>query len=483
MMKPLPALLASVVCFANTSMAASAIDQDTKAWAEGISTQLNTTFGVADPNVVPSFSTEPTGNEGYMNNPDQLASDAVTEAATDEAAQLIHGIPQKPDVANQSWYQNAHDITKNPKDELGGLTGDYTDCVEVTTPGGSYSEIQTCTETATATTATCTSDLKIEVDSHHLYGCKKELNTTGETCSVGRVIDVTQSHRYSCKDGRLSRTKSCEDKLDITIERARFKYLPETMCRFTQEQYDTNKITSSYLEIPKSGRFDYATYNEGSATISTYKDGFSCSVLRIGTYYGNTSDPTIIFTGTEFHGCRSSDSIWEDGYCHSEEPIEYMNALPECTEGDLEDGLCVAQPVWIEDYIATGNYYNNRLASYGQGKTYMVWALLDGSGAHYIYEAKSKDYHVPGFEATVSLVGKAPGYPATAKMKMGQYATTMGPGIKIYRVSIFLSTGETNAPTYQCEENLDPIPGTNMCASGVGYSEYRVVDTWSNTCG
>lgn len=482
MMKPLPTLLASVVCFTNTSMAASAIDQDTKAWAEGISTQLNTTFGVADPNVVPSFTTEPTGNEGYMNDPNQLASDAVTEAATDEAAQLIHGIPQKPDVANQSWYQNAHDITQNPKDELGGLTGDYTDCVEVTTPGGSYSEIQTCTETATATTATCTSDLKIEVDSHHLYGCKKELNTTGETCSVGRVIDVTQSHRYSCQDGRLSRTKSCEDKLDITIERARFKYLPETMCRFTQEQYDTNKITSSYLEIPKSGRFDYAPTKESGQSMLNFKEGSSCSVQRTFVYYGGHGVTTELFTGAEFHGCRSGDSIWEDGYCHSEEPIEYVNALPECSEGELENGLCVAQPVWIEDYIFGSDVNDNRMASIGYGRTNIFWMLLDGSGAYYSFQSKTKSNHDTGFITTATLIGTAPGYPPTAQIKIGAFVKPYA-GLSFYRVAILLSTGETNVPTYTCNENLPPIPGTNMCASGVGYSEYRVVDTWSNSCG
>ncbi|MER0262662.1 hypothetical protein ABRZ80_20840 [Vibrio vulnificus] len=488
MMKPLPTLLASVVCFTNISMAASAIDQDTKAWAEGISTQLNTTFGVADPNVVPSFSTDPTGNEGYMNNPDQLASDAVTEAATDEAAQLIHGIPQKPDVANQSWYQNAHDITKNPKDELGGLTGDYTDCVEVTTPGGSYSETQTCTETATATTATCTSDLKIEVDSHHLYGCKKELNTTGETCSVGRVIDVTQSHRYSCQDGRLSRTKICEDKLDVTVERARFKYPPQLLCEFTETQYQSNDITSTIYAIPKSTQFDYSTLEEGSTVIFRYKKGDSCSVYKQGRVFDSSLAESLMFSGVERFGCRPEDTIWEsDGMCHSNAPIEFTNALPECSESELRDGLCFEQPAWIYDFKSTKDFSKARAFMYtgmmnGHPPYMMIWALLDGSGAYYwgtLGSPRINPEHVgvTGSIYQAQLSKNVPGYPSTAQIKI------MDNRGADYAISILPSNSEISAPTFKCDSDLTLEPGSNMCKSVIGYAEYRLIDTWSNTCG
>ncbi|RZQ33254.1 hypothetical protein [Vibrio vulnificus] len=473
-------VLTAAIVVTNSS-AAPAIDQDTKSWVSGVNTQLNTTFNSADPNVVPSFSTNATGTEHYMNNPNLMASDSVTEAATDEAAQLMRGIPQKPDVANEAWYQNAHNITKNPKDEIGGLTGEYTDCVEVTTPGATHSEVQTCTETANTTTASCTSDLKIEVDSDHFYSCKKELNTTNENCTVGRVIDVTQSHRYSCQQGRLSRTKSCNDTLDVTIERARFKYRPQPICEFTNAQYQSNSISSSILSIPKSNRFDYSQIKDSSWVVSRYKKENSCSVYKQGKAIGSTFDEIYIFSGTEKYGCRTGDSIWDsDGMCHSDNPIEFTNALPECSESELRDGLCVDQPSWIYDFKKANSGRDGRLASYGWGSSGVLWALLDGSGAYYWWSKKKRINS--GDIVVANLVGNAPGYPATAQIKVMDPRGSIDYGAAGFAVSILLSSGNINVPTFKCNSNRPPEPGSNMCSSSVGYSEYRIVESWNKTC-
>ncbi|HFQ4951254.1 TPA: hypothetical protein ACGUO9_004308 [Vibrio vulnificus] len=480
------ALTAAIVV--TNSIAAPAIDQDTKSWVSGVNTQLNTTFSSADPNVVPSFSTNATGTEHYMENPNLMASDSVTEAATDEAAQLMRGIPQKPDVANEVWYQNAHNITKNPKDELGGLTGEYTDCVEVTTPGATHSEIQTCTETANTTTASCTSDLKIEVDSDHFYSCKKELNTTNQNCTVGRVIDVTQSHRYSCQQGRLSRTKSCQDKLDVTIERARFKYQPQLLCEFTSTQYQSNNISSSIYTIPKSTQFDYSSLKNGSSVSFRYKKGNSCAVYKQERTLESSSDESLLFSGVERFGCRPEDDIWEsDGMCHSNTPMEFVNALPECTGGELRDGLCVDQPAWIDDYVPSNSFPKARAFMYtqnipGHPPYMMIWALLDGSDAYYWALPTSPRINpehvgIIGSIYEARLAGIAPGYPSTAQLKIMEQKGND------YAIAILPASGDLNAPTFKCDRDLELESGSSMCKSVIGHSEYREIDTWSNTCG
>ena len=458
---------------------AYAVDQDIKAWATNANNGLVDTFKVADPvDTVPNYTTDPTGNEGYAADPNKMSSDAVTQSASDPGAELINGMPQKPNVSDDAWFQNASDITKDPTKVVDDLTGDYTDCEEVTRPGDSYTETKICTESLLPTTAECAEGRKLEVDANYLYECNKERQTTDGSCSVGRVIDVTQAHNYKCQEGRLSRTKRCNDSLQITVEKSQFKYPPQAMCSFSSSKYNTYGLDRKYLVIAKSTTFNYKGQS-GSTWYKSYrKNGNTCKVYRDTSYYGSHTGWKYLFSGSEYHGCRPGDNLWDDGMCHSDTPIVYQSALPKCGSGtSLQNGGCVSQPAWILGYSKKSKGSQSRMSMFNsRGKDKMYWALNNGTGAYYYAEGS---YRL-GSIATGSLKGSAPGYPSTAKMKAGKNRTK--PSYVTYgEVSILLSSQEVNAPTFTCNSG-SLAPGSNMCQSNQGFLEYRIIDNWVYSC-
>jgi len=461
----------------------SVMANDTAQWVTGVNSTSIDEFKTSDPTELPNYPTTSTGNEAYLGNEVGMANDAATQATTDEGAQLIHGIPARPNVNNEQWYQNAQDVTANPSDYVDTVDADYTDCEEVTQEGDEYTETQACTVSRIGSTATCSQGRLLEVDASHLYSCNKELSTSNGNCSIGREIDVTQLHRYSCETGEKTRLKQCVETLDITVDKTIYKYPPQAICSFSEADYTNHDLDRNFLQIPKSTNFHFETQEFESGFAYYKKEPDSCSIYSRTYSYGIDSGFLFRFSGTESIGCRQDDDLWDDGLCHSNTPIELTPATGSCTDGDLDEDACIPEPAWVTEYRGPGYASTDiRAGRSGWGKVNMTWCLRDGSGACYIWQDKNRHKFIPGFTMTAALNKTVEGYPPTAQLRLGAAKGAWSHGIIGYAVSILLSSNEVNVPEYNCDSSSPPVAGTNMCHSMSGHPEFRINENWINSC-
>lgn len=216
-------------------------EEDIKQWITDRNTIAIEDFKNEDPTALPNYPTTSTGNESYRGNVQRMANDASSQATTDEGAELIYGVPNRPEFQDDGWYKDAQNVTANPSDYINTVDSEYTDCEEITSEGDTYTEIQACTESRISTTATCTQGRLLEVDADYLYTCNKERDVTEGSCFVGRKIDVTQSHRYSCEAGEKTRSKKCSDKLHVEVEYDHEKKFVPVLRRCTTGSLQNNK--------------------------------------------------------------------------------------------------------------------------------------------------------------------------------------------------------------------------------------------------
>ncbi|WP_158147846.1 hypothetical protein [Vibrio fluvialis] len=451
-------------------------NSDAEAWVSSVNPGFTDQFKNSDPSTVPNYTEGVT----YSDDPQTIKQESLKDSQTDEAAQLIYSLGRKPDIKSENWFQNASDITDDPTSVIDlGDTG-YTDCDEITQPGGEYNTEESCTITAIPETRSCSYGPEVEVDSHYLYECMKQRDMTNETCSVGREIDVTQNHNYACRQGEDVYSKMCQKTLDVKVEKALYSYTPTAICTFQSSQFNPYGLDTKYLSLAKGTYFAFKDRQVNPYVYSYRKPANSCTVYEKRSSSYDAGSWKAIFSGAESVGCRAGDSLWDDGLCHSNEPVQFTNALESCTASSYANGVCVSQPVWVSDYIYSTNKSAARYAfENGYGSNSVTWALRNGSNAYYYVEFKTKPRE--GTTYTASLVGSSSGYPSSATVKWGAARGSLGPRTTLASVSIYLSKEEATAATVTCNGS-QLISGTKMCATLNTVPETKITDTWVESC-
>ncbi|MBV7300280.1 hypothetical protein [Enterovibrio paralichthyis] len=207
----------AILCATVTNLALAS-QQDARSWlsSSGVQAKSINDFKNATPETVPGYEEAP-DNSKYYGDSDALKTDGFSQAPDDEGAQLINGMLAQPDLSGEDWLDDANAITRDPTSVTGDLDMDYSDCVEVETPGNEWETVQTCTESELPETIACNENKVIEVDSTYLYQCNKDKQTELQYCNVGRNIDVTQHHNYKCEQGEQARWKQCTETLTVEV--------------------------------------------------------------------------------------------------------------------------------------------------------------------------------------------------------------------------------------------------------------------------
>lgn len=249
-------------------------NSDAEAWVSSVNPGFTDQFKNSDPSTVPNY----TAGVTYSDDPQTIKQESLKDSQTDEAAQLIYSLGRKPDIKGESWFQNASDITDDPTSVIDlGDTG-YTDCDEVSQPGGEYNTEESCTITAISETRSCNYGPEIEVDSHYLYECLKQRDMTNETCTIGREIDVNQNHNYTCQKGEDVYSKSCQKNLVVTVEKT-----PVFTCEtHVTEDCRYQKMGSSLKYGVKSSTAGAYLYWEGKNLFKVTGSGW---ISHGGEYY------------------------------------------------------------------------------------------------------------------------------------------------------------------------------------------------------
>lgn len=440
-------------------------------WVDSVQNGFTEQFKNAAPNTVPNFQ----DGVSYSDDPETIKRESVKDSQTDEAAQLIYSLGRKPDIKSDKWFQDASSITDNPTSVVDlGDTG-YTDCDEVTQPGGEYSSEESCTITAIPETRTCSYGPEIEVDSHYLYECKKLRDMTNETCAVGRLIDVTQSHKYNCRVGEDVYSKSCDKKLVVSVENIINKYLPYDYCTYSN--------TVSFYDSLKDGLpYNYDTYigNEASHPLTPapgsetfyeiIKQSNSCSINAYRTV--DNSYISQLITGNKVHGCESGDSLGPDGYCYTDGAIEFSDAIPYCPNGgSLSNGSCVTQPSWIEYFSAT--YSPSRFAQYYPRS--QLWTFIFENGAMYSARVPGAPQ---GYNSPTSIGGGLYAKPG----KYVQSGDFFGEPVYWYSIMITNTPNSSSTlPSYKCGDGTSYYSGTT-CYSIKPPTEVKITEHWEDSC-
>lgn len=262
----------SLLCISPISLA---VNSDAQNWVDTVNPSFTQQFKSAEPSTVPNY----TDGVNYSDDPETIKRESLKDSQTDEAAQLIYGLGRKPNVKDDSWFQDATNITTDPTSVIDMGDAGYTDCEDVSTPGGEYNSTESCTITSIPETRSCSYGHQIEIDPHYIYDCNNEVDITNESCSVGRKIDVTQTHNYECNIGKDVYEKSCQNKLVVSTT--------NTYCRFEWTKYSWNvysnftlviwngQVTDNPATLPNVTRGNFVKYE--TDFIGTYAIYEACS--------------------------------------------------------------------------------------------------------------------------------------------------------------------------------------------------------------
>ncbi|MCG9658640.1 hypothetical protein, partial [Vibrio mediterranei] len=145
-------IIASLLPLASLQSFAS---NETEDWVKDLQSDTEASFTVSTPDMVPPYVPGQPDNGQYGSNPHSMATNASIEATTNEGAKVIYDLGGRPNVADEKWYQDATDITKDPSSVIDTTNGEYTDCEEVTTPGDTITTERGCTDTRISETRSC----------------------------------------------------------------------------------------------------------------------------------------------------------------------------------------------------------------------------------------------------------------------------------------------------------------------------------------
>lgn len=202
--------LALLLCIAfSISVVAGPVD-DHKPFAKNINNSATDGVKSGDPWSVPNYQ-EPHPNYDYlMNNGEQLKQEGAAATSTNEAAQLIYGLPKRDtSFKDDTWFKNAQNIEKNPDNVL-DLSGEESQCTTTTIPGEKYTENVSCIDAETSVEKSCNEGVVVEVDADYDYQCNKTRESEGKSCAIGRIINVTKTSRYSCNKVQVFTEETCE---------------------------------------------------------------------------------------------------------------------------------------------------------------------------------------------------------------------------------------------------------------------------------
>lgn len=481
---------------------------DAEAWINSVGPGFTNDFKNSKPENLPNYQSGVT----YSDNPQTIKQQSVSDSQTDEGAQLIYGLGRKPDVKGEKWFQDASNITSDPSTVIDTEDSGYTDCEEVTTPGDEYSSEESCTITAIPETRTCSYGPEVKVDSQYLYECNNELNTTNQTCSVGREIDVTQSHTYQCKVGEEVYQKSCDKKREVTVTFGVIKYEPSSYCEFPETQYSFNHALQTGLSFEQQKWLELyhgvrESYDQKLYFGAAIKLPNQCEVGHVlyaydrGHYGDDAGDGKeydklheILVSGQKVEGCLKGDELAPDGFCYSEEAMNYTDPIARCPEGTLDGDECKVEPKWVTVHyprsIAT---QINRWPNYtglGYLRSYSptqpadpLWlAYKDHNGLLFTGTIKANMQNAMSKIVTLTN-GSQKMYARLAKLEWQGEQYDEGPRAwhTYYRISVSAHKNAAFiAPVYEC--GRDEYQVNSQCLSVLPPTEPIITEEWVETC-
>ncbi|MCG9657603.1 hypothetical protein, partial [Vibrio mediterranei] len=417
---------------------------------------------------------------------------ASIEATTNEGAKVIYDLGGRPNVADEKWYQDATDITKDPSSVIDTTNGEYTDCEEVTTPGDTITTERGCTDTRISETRSCSIGRDIDLDTNYLYECNVERSQVANECEVGRVIDVTQSHRYKCNKGKSTVDKVCETTLSVKVTPGeQYKYKPYEHCTYSHTNFSFDTALRTGMKNNEQHILGWTTGQDHlyHPFHMILKPENSCD---INTTLTNGTKVQTILQGALSSQCLEGDELAPDGYCYREGSVNYSSPVPHCPNGNLQNNQCITEAVWVEDFVGPSStiHFGMRAATTMHDNSkpfYMAWTETNSITNSKLYNhwgTNETDWRTKIFTLS-DPNGNNP--PIQAKYGSFKYKGYMPFGsfrvmVNWYSILVKIGDASVSSPVYVCDSSTPNKTPDGKCYAIKGNTDPIVEERWVEVC-